>query len=273
MPELPDLEAIVAILAPRTLGRTIAEAEVLRPLVVRTLPNGGDAAALLRGREMQRLARRHKSLLAGLSGGLWLAVNPMLAGRLRYGPAPLPRLARDYLALSLSDGMEIVYHDPEAMGKVYVTPQLERIPGYLTWGPEPLDAGFSSEAFLAALQPFRGEVKGVLTRGTCVAGIGNAYADEILFEAGIYPFRAVASLSREERIRLYEALRAVLTRAIDEVRALMGDDPSAIHRGNLRVHHRKGEPCPRCGQPLSEVTGAGRATNFCRRCQPGTLFG
>ncbi len=273
MPELPDLEVIVAILSPRVLGRCIAAAEVLRPLVVRSLPDGGDPAPRLKGREVQGLSRRHKSLLFRLDEGLWIGVNPMLAGRLRYGPAPLPRLARDYAAITLSDGAQLVYHDPESMGKVYVTPQLELIPGYTEWGAEPLSKELTLDAFLARLQPFRGEIKGVLTRGACVAGIGNAYADEILFEAGIYPFRTVPSLSRAERTRVYDAMRGVLTRAIDEVREMMGDDPAAIHRGNLRVHRRKGEPCPRCGQAISEVTGAGHATSFCRHCQPGTMFG
>ncbi len=273
MPELPDLEVIAELLTRKVLGRRILSAEELRPLVVRTLPDGGDPAPLLAGRTIHEITRRHKCLLFRLDSGLWMGVNPMLAGRLRHGPAPLPRLVRDYLALSLSDGTQLVYHDSEGMGKVYITPQPALIPGYTEWGPEPLAADFTPEAFLDRIRSFRGEIKGVLTRGALVAGIGNAYADEILFEAGIYPFRPVTRLNRQERLRVYESMRAVLARAIDEVRAGMGDDTAAIHRGNLRVHLRKGEPCPRCGQPISEVTGAGRATNFCRRCQPGTMFG
>ena len=272
MPELPDLEVIAQLLTRKVLGRQITAAEVLRPLVVRTLPDGSDPVPLVVARTIEGIARRHKCLLFRLDSGYWIGVNPMLAGRLRHGPAPLPRLLRDYVRLTLNDETELVYHDPEGMGKVYVTPRPDLIPGYAAWGPEPLSDELTPEEFMARLKPFRGEVKGVLTRGALVAGIGNAYADEILFEAGIYPFRRVTRLSRQERLRLYESMRAVLSRAIGEVRAGMADDPAAIHRGNLRVHRRKGEPCPRCGHPISEVTGAAHATDFCRQCQPGTMF-
>ena len=129
MPELPDLEVLAEVLGRRVTGRRITAAEVLRPLVVRSLPDGDEPCVRLVGREVRAVSRRGKFLLLELGEGPWLAVNPMLAGRLRHGPHPLRRLARDYIALTLSDGMDLVYHDTEGLGKVYVTERLDLVPG------------------------------------------------------------------------------------------------------------------------------------------------
>ena len=273
MPEMPDLEVIAEVLGRKVVGRRIASAKVLRPLVVRSLPDGAEPCALLAGRDVREVSRRGKFLLLDLGDGLWLAVNPMLAGSLRHGSHPLKRLTRDYLSLVLSDGTEIAYHDTEGLGKVYVTRSLDLVPGYTDLGPEPLAPELTAEAFLARLKGFRGEIKGVLTRGALVAGIGNAYADEILFDAGIYPFRRVSQLSREERLRIFRSIQGVLSGAVAELRELIGEETDALHRGTMRVHLHKGEPCPRCGQAISEIAARGRITDFCRACQPGSLFG
>ena len=118
----------------------------------------------------------------------------------------------------------------------------------------------------------RGEIKGILTRGEFVAGIGNDYADEILWNARLHPYRKRTQLTPEEIERLYHAMQATLRESVDKVRAEMGD---AIHlkpREFLSVHMKSGEPCPRCGTPISLVGANQRITNFCRTCQPGGLI-
>ncbi len=272
MPELPDLEIIKDVLARRLVGQRITEVVVLRPLVVRVLDPDATPESFLVGRTVVEVSRRGKFVWFALDDGGRIAINAMLAGRLRYTPAAQRTRVRDYVHIRFEDGSTLSYHDLKGMGKIYLTRDLDAIPGYRDVVPDALDPGLTAAAFLDRLRPFRGEIKGVLTRGEVVGGIGNAYADEILFEAGIYPFRKRSSLSREEQTRLYDAMRGVLARAIDVLRERVGEQIDVEVRDFLAVHNKAGRPCPRCGHPISEVKVANRATNFCRSCQPGTLI-
>ena len=271
MPELPDLEIIKDVLARRLVGRRVAEVVVLRPLVVRVLDPDTTPEAFLVGRTVTEVSRVGKFLRFALDDGGWMAINAMLAGRLRYTPAAQRARVRDYVRIRFGDGATLSYHDLKGMGKVYLTRDLDAVPAYRDTVPDALDPNLTVEAFLERLRPFRGEIKGILTRGEAVGGIGNAYADEILFEAGIYPFRKRSSLSRDDQTRLYHAMRDVLERAIDVLRERVGDRIDVEVRDFLAVHNKAGRPCPRCGHPISEVKVANRATSFCRSCQPGTL--
>ncbi len=195
----------------------------------------------------------------------------MLAGRIRYG-APLKRdRTRDALVLTLADGRELRYHDAADMGKVYLTLDLAQVPGFAEQGPDADDPGLTLELFRERLRRHPGEIKGILTNQAFVAGIGNAYADEICWCAGIYPFRRRASLGEEEVARLYDCMRAVLEKAIETLRERVGDAIDVEVRDFLAVHGKPGQPCPRCGAAISEVTREKRATQFCRHCQPGLL--
>jgi formamidopyrimidine-DNA glycosylase len=274
MPELPELEVMREFLAPRVVGASIAAAAVRRPIVVRNLM-GGDVADYLVGRQFVDVARRGKFLLLALDDGTWLVVNPMLAGRLRYGE-PLGRhRARDVLVLGLADGCELRYHDAKDMGKVYLARELDQIPTFADQGPEATAADLTLEVWRQRLRPYRGEIKWILTKQAFVAGIGNAYADEICWRAGIYPFRRRPRLNGEEVARLYAATRTVLAEAIERLRAHLereGDLEAVAHvRELMAVHGKAGEPCPRCGTAVSEVKRERRATHFCRTCQPGLM--
>jgi formamidopyrimidine-DNA glycosylase len=272
MPELPDLEVIREFLAPRVAGVGIESAEVRRPLVVRNLV-GGDAAGVLVGRRLTGVQRRGKFLLLSLDRGVTIVVNPMLAGRFRYGE-PLARdRARDALVLRLADGRELRYHDARDMGKVYLTADLSQVPTFADLGPEPTDPDLTLEVFGQRLRRHPGEIKGVLVNQSFVAGIGNAYADEILWRAGLYPFRRRPTLSAEEVARLYAAMQATLAEAIETLRGRVGEAIDVEIRDFLAVHGKAGEPCPRCGTAISEVTRQRRSTNFCRSCQPGLMVG
>jgi formamidopyrimidine-DNA glycosylase len=272
MPELPDLEVIREYLAARLRGVAITAVDARRPLVIRNLL-GGEVSAHLAERRFSDVQRRGKFLLLPLDSGVTVVVNPMLAGRFHYGQPLARHRKRDVLVLGLADGYELRYHDAKDMGKVYLTRDLGQIPTFAGLGPEATDPELALEGFRQRLRRHRGEIKGVLTNQSFVAGIGNAYADEILWRAGIYPFRRRPSLSDEEVARLYEAMGTVLAEAIDTLRQQVGDRIQVEIRDFLAVHGKAGEPCPRCGGDVSKVTRSRRTTNFCRTCQPGLMIG
>lgn len=272
MPELPDLEVIREFLAPRVVDVPIVSAEVRRHLVVRNLL-GGDMATHLIGRRFTAIQRRGKFLILPLDDGSNIIINPMLAGRIRYG-APLDRhRARDALVIGLADGNELRYHDAKDMGKVYLTTDLNQVPTFAELGPEATDPELSLETFRERLRRHRGEIKGILTNQSFLAGIGNAYADEICWQARIYPFRRRPSLDDDETARLHAALEIVLAEAIDTLRDRVGESIDVEVRNFLAVHGKAGQPCPRCNSPISKVTRQRRTTNFCRTCQPGLMAG
>ena len=126
--------------------------------------------------------------------------------------------------------------------------------------------------FQARLCPFHGEIKGVLTRGRVISGIGNAYADEILFASGIYPFRRRRSLTDDEERRLLTKSREVALDALAVLKERMGDDIHVKIRDFLKVHNKGGSPCPQCGHTISQITANRRITSYCRSCQPGMLI-
>lgn len=274
MPELPELEVVREALQRRIVGQTITKVEVIPPggpIVVRDLTFDGVSA--LTGATFTHVLRRGKFLiffLAAASPNLWLVLNPKLTGRLQLAAPADKRLAKTHVVVTLADGGQLRYLDQKKMGQLYLTRDLALVPDYAGMGPEALD--ISLEEFRARLGPFRGEIKGVLTRGEFVAGIGNAYADEILWAARLHPYRKRTQLTPEEIDRLYEAMRATLLDAIAKVRAEMGDKIHLEPRGFMNVHMKTGEPCPRCGTPISLVGANQRITNFCRTCQPGGLI-
>ena len=272
MPELPDLEVIREVLDPRLAGVGVEAAEVRRPLVVRNLL-GGEPGAQLTGRRFVGARRRGKFLLLPFEDGATMAINPMLVGRVRLGPPLARHRSRDALVLRLDDGQELRYHDAKDMGKVYLVSDLGQVPTLAELGPEATDPELTLDVFLQRLRRHPGEIKGVLTNQAFVAGIGNAYADEILWHARIYPFRRRPTLDAEELARLHSSMRTVLLEAIQTLRERVGDAIDVEVRDFLAVHGKAGQPCPRCGTTVSRVTRERRDTDFCRQCQPGLMVG
>lgn len=273
MPEAPDLQAILEFLSPRIVGRTIVEGREVKPLVLRSFAETPFADDI-RGHSIADMSRRGKLLFVALSGSRLILVNPMLTGGLVYCPSKDRVAAATNVMFTLDNEMDLRYFDPKRMGKVYYLTsraQEEQIPDLEERGPDVLDEPMDLETFRERLRRFRGEIKGVLTRGGLVAGIGNAYADEILFEARLFPFKKRTRLTPEEVIRLHEATYSVPQAGLRQIRALIGDRIQKKQRGFLKVHGKRGQPCPRCGHPISAVTANQRETDFCRRCQPGLL--
>jgi formamidopyrimidine-DNA glycosylase len=272
MPELPDLEVVKEFLQPRLVGQTIVEAEVLRPIIVRDLTGEGLAAGVA-GQSISVVWRRGKFLILELGRcPRYLALNPMLAGRLHYAAAGKRRPGYAVAVLRLADGQELWYTDAKQMGKLYFADDLDQVPGMAELGPDALDPDLTLERFVERIRPYRGEIKGVLTRQPFVAGIGNAYSDEICWRARVYPFRKRTALSAAEIEQVYTAMRAVLVEAIEVLRHRVGSEIHIEIRDFLAVHGKGGQPCPRCGARISQLKGQDYYANFCRTCQPGTLI-
>ncbi|MGA2111781.1 MAG: DNA-formamidopyrimidine glycosylase family protein [Anaerolineales bacterium] len=272
MPELPELEVVSEVLAHRLVGRVIQQVKVAPKggaIVVRDLTGRGFAESL-RGKEVRGVSRRGKFLLFDLTAGLWLAINPKLMGRFQLCSPDAKKPGPVLVILGFLDlEHELRYIDAKQMGQFYLTLDLMSIPSFREMGPDAL--AVSREEFEARIRRFRGEIKGVLTRADFVAGIGNAYADEILWTAGIHPYRKRSSLQAGQVAQVYEAMRTTLSGSLEKVRAEMGEDIHLEPRDFFSVHLRGGQPCPRCGTTISSITAHQRVTNFCRTCQPGGL--
>lgn len=280
MPELPELEVVKDVLRRRVVGKVIETAQVFPAggaIVVRDLTHHGFSQTLT-GATITAVARRGKSLTFSLKPAnaspskppLYLILNPKLTGRLQLAAPNEKRFPKTHVVFSLSSGDELRYVDQKRMGQLYLAHDPAQVPDFGGLGPEPFE--ISLDEFRARLRHYHGEIKGILTRGELVAGIGNAYADEILWAARLHPYRRRTQLTPEEVERLYHAMQTTLREAVEQVRAEMGE---AIHlkpRDFMAVHMKSGEPCPRCGTPISLVGANQRITNFCRTCQPGGLI-
>ena len=216
MPELPELEVVCEVLNRRVASQVIERVEVLPPggaIVVRDYTRQGLAAAL-EGHSFEEIARCGQFLrFAVAKSPLWLVINPKLTGRLQLATPGDKRYAKTTLVFTLADGQELRYVDQKTMGQVYLTARVEEVPGYAGMGPEALEISLAE--FKERLRPFRGEIKGILVRSEFVAGIGNAYADEILWAARLHPYRKRTQLTVEEIERLYAAMRALDAQGVE----------------------------------------------------------
>ncbi|MEX2237946.1 MAG: DNA-formamidopyrimidine glycosylase family protein [Dehalococcoidia bacterium] len=267
MPEIPDLEAIRTFLEPRIVGVPIKAATVRIPVVVRASKE--DFAGALEGNHIRGISRIGKFLLFDLDHDLVAAVNPMLTGRFQYlDPADKMHKKTSFI-IDFEDGKQLRYYDDLLMGKLYLaTPAtLKQLPRFADMGPDAL--AISKEEFRERIRKYTGMVKNVLTNEKFIAGVGNAYSDEILWEAGFHPYRKRSSIDAEGIDRLYDATRKVLLESIPVVTEKMKEGLDYTEwRGHLKVHRKGGQTCPRCGGRISEITAGNRITNFCRTCQP-----
>jgi formamidopyrimidine-DNA glycosylase len=290
VPELPDLTVVAEAFHASLAGRPIVSVRAPGPLAVRGTP-----AALegLVGQQVTRIARRGKFLVIDLARDR-VVVNPMLTGRFQlaapgvkeptktavvvgFGPrARKPRgMARWTTGapwMPADDAsVEVRYRDPTQMGKVYVLPSgvPREVPGMAPGqqGPDADDPELTLEVWQARIRRHPGELKNLLRNQAFVAGIGNAYSDEILHAARLLPFRKRSSLAAEEVDALHEATRTTLARAIDILRERVPPTFDQQVRDFLAVHMKGGQACPRCGTRITEVKAGGFVTSYCRGCQ------
>ncbi len=286
VPELPDLAILADVFAAALEGRPVTAFRIVDPLVLRATP---DQAASLVGQVLEGVGRRGKHLVFRLERqDIWAA--PMLSGRfglaapgaarprpaiaIRFGPRlAAPRAPAAWVAGApwLPDPgaeVELRYLDPTRMGKIYLAPTGDPsgVPGIAELGPDADDPALTLDAWQARIRRHPGELKGLLRNQAFVAGIGNAYSDEILWEARLSPFRRRSTLAPEETAALFAATRSTLAAAVELLRSRVPPTFEKQVRDHLRVHLRGGRPCPRCGTTISQV-GSREATSFCRSCQ------
>ena len=270
MPELPEVETTRRGLDPLVTGRTVGSLTVRQPML--RWPVAPEAAALA-GREVLALERRAKWLLWRFEHGtlLW---HLGMSGSFRGWDDPPPAGAHDHLDVAVRGGRTIRYTDPRRFGAVlwqagddpFVHPRLAGL------GPEPLSDAFDGDHLWRASRGRRGAVKTFVMDNAVVVGVGNIYAAESLFDAGIHPKRAAGRISRARYARLAETIRATLTRAIEvggtSLRDFtVGDGTPGYFGQELKVYGKAGEPCPACGAAIKGAVIGQRATTWCPDCQ------
>ncbi len=294
MPELPEVETLAADLRPHLVGRTFTACEVRFPTIVRH-PQPERFEAEVVGQRIEALTRRGKYILHHLdplheirtlpprfggdpgdggAGPTLLVVHLGMTGQWRCVPAGTPEPDHLHAVLALDDGRQLRYRDPRRFGRLLLGTESELVAARKLprLGPEPVDPQFTSSDLYRRLHARRAPLKALLLDQVVVAGVGNIYADEACFRARVRPDRPASSLSRRAAARLRGALADLLTEAIanrgssvDSYRDAWGE--MGGEQAFLQVYGRGGEPCLRCGRPLSVVRLAGRTTVFCRRCQ------
>jgi formamidopyrimidine-DNA glycosylase len=268
MPELPDLLHVLARLRDALLGRHVTGERLREPVILRCLVHGN--LSLLLGRRVDDILRRAHFLVFRFEG-LDLAVNPMLAGRFRLAAPGQRDEAALGFALEMGD-RELRYLDDKRMGKAYLTAadDWNGIPGLGEIGVDVLSAQFTPERFASLLRHRRDQVRVFLLDKRALDSIGNAYADEILFEAGLHPKTFCRQLSHDEAVKLHDAIVRVMQEAVAEV-ARRAEPIEVKVRDFLKVRLR--EVCPRCGSKVRRAGVRGMDAYFCPRCQPAVRSG
>jgi formamidopyrimidine-DNA glycosylase len=270
MPELPEVETTRRGLEPHLLGRRI-RGLTLRDARLRW-PVPADLPERLAGRRVLGLTRRAKYLLLQTDGPA-LLLHLGMSGSLRRCTPDTPLRAHDHLIIELDDGFEVRLHDPRRFGCCLPLPEPPAVhPLLASLGPEPLGDGFDGDHLHRLSRGRRAAVKSFIMDQQVVVGVGNIYASESLFLAGIRPGRAAGRVSRVEYLRLAGHIRAVLAEAITEcgttLRDFVHEDGShGYFRQRLRVYGREGQPCPQCATPIRSRRIGSRASAYCPVCQ------
>ncbi|MDQ1700746.1 MAG: formamidopyrimidine-DNA glycosylase [Frankiaceae bacterium] len=273
MPELPEVQALADFLVGRAVGRVIARIDVAAISVLKTFD---PPVTALPGLEICGVRRWGKFLDVDVSG-LHLVTHLSRAGWLHWRdslpPAP-PKPGKSPLGLRVhlddGSGFDLTEQGTQKRLAVYVVrdPATE-VPGIARLGPDPLADSFSLSDFRAVIAGDRSQLKGLLRDQGKLAGIGNAYSDEILHVAKMSPFKPAANLDDEEIARLYDAIRATLTDAVERAGGLAAADLKAEKKLGMRVHGRAGQPCPVCGDVVRSVSFADSSLDYCATCQTG----
>jgi len=271
MPELPEVEALAAYLRERAVGRTVERMEIGAISALKTYDPPVSAVA---GRAVTGAGRHGKFLDVELGGDLHLVVHLARAGWLHYREAPSaaplrpgkgPIAAR--VRLDDGSGFDLTEAGTQKRLAVYLVADPKAVPGVAKLGPDALDADL--DTFAARIRSRRGQLKGVLTDQAVLAGIGNAYSDEILHAARLSPFAISDRLGDEQMARLHEATRRILRDAVDRSVGQRAATLKSEKRSGLLVHARTGLPCPVCGDTIREVSFADSSLQYCPGCQTG----
>ncbi|MEV8213577.1 DNA-formamidopyrimidine glycosylase family protein [Leifsonia sp. NPDC077715] len=273
MPELPEVTALAADLDRRLKGRVIDRLSIVAFSALKTFDPPADA---LHGLTIDGVSR-HGKFLDITAGELHVIIHLARAGWIRWRdkppPAPTGRLGKGPLAarLVLDDGtgLDITEAGTKKSLAIYVVPDPSEVPGVARLGPDPLDAAFTEDVFAGILaEQGRAQIKGVLRNQSLIAGIGNAYSDEILHVAKMSPYKP-ANMGADDVGRLYEAVQSTLRDALDRADGLAASELKSEKKSNLRVHGRTGEACPVCGDTIRQVIFHDSTFQYCPTCQTG----
>ena len=276
MPELPEVETIVCGLRTPLAGRTIPSVTVLWARTS-AFPSPAEFVALLAGRRVVSVGCRAKYVVVEPESGALRTSRPpsavlihlKICGRLRVLPAAEPPGSHTRLFLDLDDGQQLRFDDARKFGRAYLLDDPVQVTAAL--GPEPLAVDFSAADVCCLLAPRKGRLKSLLLNQVFLAGLGNIYADEALFAARLHPLRKADSLDSDEQVRLYDAIRLVLGRAVEGHGTTLDDrgyvdalGKAGAYQEEIAVYGRKGQPCVRCGTPVERIVIGGRSVSALR---------
>ncbi|WP_250291959.1 Fpg/Nei family DNA glycosylase [Streptomyces atroolivaceus] len=272
MPELPEVEALRDFLDDHLVGREIAR---VLPLAISVLKTYDPPPTELEGTTVTSVARRGK-FLDITAGRLHLLIHLARAGWLQWKdsfPATPPRPGKGPLALrtvlSGGDGFDLTEMGTTKRLAVHLVHDPADVPAVARLGPDPLAESFDRDAFATVLGGVRRQVKGALRDQSLIAGIGNAYSDEILHVAKMSPFKLTTALGDEDITHLYDAMRTTLQDAVERSRGVAAGRLKAEKKSSMRVHGRTGQPCPVCGDTVLEVSFSDSSLQYCPTCQTG----
>ncbi|MFE9664121.1 DNA-formamidopyrimidine glycosylase family protein [Streptomyces sp. NPDC005955] len=273
MPELPEVEALKDFLTDHLVGHEIVR---VLPVAVHVLKTYDPPPSALEGHTVNAVRRHGKFLDLATEGGPHLVTHLARAGWLHWRdrlPDGPPRPGKGPLALRVAletgQGFDLTEAGTQKRLAVHVVDDPEQVPGIARLGPDPLAETFDEPAFAALLAGERRQLKGALRDQSLIAGIGNAYSDEILHVAKMSPYKLAASLTDEETALLYAAVRSTLGEAVERSRGVAAGHLKAEKKSGLRVHGRTGEPCPVCGDTIREVSFRDSSLQYCPTCQTG----
>lgn len=273
MPEMPEVEIIRRYLDTQVAGKKIISLTILLPRMIKW-PDVEDFRALVTGRTIKGMNRRGKYLLMELDNASKVVFHLRMTGRLVYEPAGDTTDHHARVVFHLQDGASLVYGDTRTLGTIHgLKPQeLGMLKGLAEMGPEPLSAEFTAEYLYRTASQRKVAIKSFLLNQKYIGGIGNIYADEALFLAGIHPLRPANSLTQTECGKLWESVNKVIADGIADGGTTFrdyqnGEGGKGSHQEHLYVYGRKGEKCRNCGSLIERITVGGRGTHFCPHCQ------
>lgn len=264
MPELPEVETIVRRLRPEAVGATIRRVQVFHPRS--TIPQKPSTLDGAQGKRIEAVERRGKNIVLKLSGGAGLRVHLRMTGILRTIPDARLHTAGVRVLFALKGGGAFVFEDRRILGTVHFHSQAELDQKLSKLGVEPLTRAFTAKILIDKAARSSRPIKIFLMDQGVLAGIGNIYAAEALFAAGIHPARAANKVPQEKLKALHAAIPKVLRKAIKEA-GKSYTRPDRHEGMRFQVYGRKGEPCYVCGEPIKTMTQGGRTTYFCPHCQ------
>lgn len=274
MPELPEVQTIVNDLnAAELIGISITDAKVYWPRTIAE-PTPELFCRRMKSRKFTAIRRRGKYLVFKVDDGNSLLMHLRMSGRLNLTTADVPRTKHEHVVIRFNEGRQLRFHDPRKFGRLHLIKDPKRILDRL--GSEPLASRFTARTLAEGLKPRKRQLKPLLLDQSFIAGLGNIYVDEALWEAKLHPCRSSATLSTPEIRALHRAIPRVLKRGLKNLGTSLGTGKTnfysvARHRGRnkdqLKVFRRTDLPCPRCKTPIERIIVGQRSTHICRKCQ------